>query len=112
MRKFSRISSGIAEHYVSSKRGPLRRRHPHKGVRGLHPRSYSQLVYLGTEQQAGRRLAVERIKELILVSARTLVSSWAAAVVDNTAEAEITLANRTFGDGGARVLFGPRLEDP
>jgi hypothetical protein len=41
-----------------------------------------------------------------------LVSSWAAAVVDNTAEAEITLANRTFGDGGARVLFGPRLEDP
>ena len=40
--------------FVPSQRGPPRRRHPHKSIRGLHPRSYSRLVYVGTEQ-AGRR---------------------------------------------------------
>lgn len=48
------------------------------------------------------KLGVERMEELILVSGRTLVNSWAAAAfVDNTIEAEITLASRPLSNGGA-----------
>ncbi len=43
------------------------------------------------------RLGVERIEELILVSGCTLATSWAvAAFMDNTMEAEISLASRTL----------------
>ena len=52
------------------------------------------------------KLGVERMEELILVTGRTLVTAWAAAVlVDNNMEAEITLASRTFGDGRARFVW-------
>ena len=52
------------------------------------------------------KLGVERMEELILVTGRTLVAAWAAAVlVDNDMEAEITLASKTFGDGGARFVW-------
>jgi hypothetical protein len=44
---------------------------------------------------------VERMEDLILVSGCTLVSSWAAAAfVYNTMEAKISLARRTFSNGG------------
>ena len=52
------------------------------------------------------KLGVERMEELILVTGRTLVTAWAAAVfVDNNMEAEITLTSRTFGDGGVRFVW-------
>jgi hypothetical protein len=53
------------------------------------------------------KLGVKRIEELILVSGCTLASSWAvAAFVDNTREAEISLASRTLGDnGGASFIW-------
>jgi len=47
-------------------------------------------------------LGVERMEDLILVSGRTLVSSWAAvAFVDNAQEAEISLAVQALPNGGA-----------
>ena len=43
------------------------------------------------------KIGVERMEDLILVSGRTLVTSWAAAaLVDNTFEAEILLASRSL----------------
>ena len=53
------------------------------------------------------KLGVERMEELILVSGCTLATSWAvAAFVDNTMEAEISLASRTLGDnGGASFIW-------
>ena len=46
------------------------------------------------------------MEELILVTGRTLVTAWAAAVfVDNNMEAEITLASRTSEDGGVRFVW-------
>lgn len=60
--------------------------------RELHPRSYSQLIYLGAEQQAGRR-------------AHGRTYSAAAVFVENTAEAEITLAIGISGDGGSRFCL-------
>ena len=53
------------------------------------------------------KLGVERMEELILVSGCTLVTSWAAAAfVDNNMEAEISLASRTFNNGGASFVWG------
>ena len=47
-------------------------------------------------------LGLERMEDLILVSGRTLVSSWAAvAFVDNTQEAEFSLAVQALPNGGA-----------
>ncbi|KAF8474352.1 hypothetical protein DFH94DRAFT_761689 [Russula ochroleuca] len=52
------------------------------------------------------KLGVERMEELILVSGCTLVTSWAAAAfVDNSMEAEISLASRTFATGGASFAW-------
>ena len=52
------------------------------------------------------KLGVEHIEDLILVSGRTLVTSWAAAVfVDSTAEAEISLASRTYSNGGTSFVW-------
>ena len=52
------------------------------------------------------RLGVERVEELILVSGCTLVTSWAAAAfVDDTMDAEITLASRTLNDGRASFVW-------
>jgi hypothetical protein len=51
------------------------------------------------------QLGVERIEELILVSGCTLATAWAViAFVDNTMEAEISLASRT-DNGGARFVW-------
>ena len=48
------------------------------------------------------RLDVKRVEDLILVSGCTLVTSWAAAAfVDDTMDAEISLASRTFDNGRA-----------
>ena len=48
------------------------------------------------------QLGVKRVEDLILVSGCTLVTSWAAAAfVDDTMDAEISLASRTFDNGGA-----------
>ena len=53
------------------------------------------------------KLGVERMEDLILVSGRTLVTSWAAAVfLDKTMEAEITLTSRTHTDGAASLVWG------
>ena len=53
-----------------------------------------------------RKLGVERLEDLILVSGRTLVSSWAAAVfVDSNAEAEISLASRMHNGGGTTFVW-------
>jgi hypothetical protein len=49
-------------------------------------------------------LGIERMEDLILVTGRTLVSSWAAVafrVVDYAQEAEISLAVQPHPDGGA-----------
>ena len=52
------------------------------------------------------KLDVERTEDLILVTGCTLVTSWAAAVyVDNAVDAEITLASRQLGNGGARFVW-------
>ena len=52
------------------------------------------------------RLGVERVEDLILVSGCTLVASWAAAAfVDDTMDAEITLASKTLNNGGARFVW-------
>ena len=52
------------------------------------------------------RLGVERVEDLILVSGCTLVTSWAAAAfVDDTIDAEISLASRTLNNGGASFVW-------
>jgi hypothetical protein len=56
---------------------------------------------------------VERIEELILVSGCTLATSWAvAAFVDNTMEAEISLASRTLGDNGGASFIWSNTRGP
>ena len=51
-------------------------------------------------------LGVERMEDLILVSGCTLVTSWAAAAfVDDTTDAEISLASRTLNNGGASFVW-------
>jgi hypothetical protein len=52
------------------------------------------------------RLGVERVEDLILVSGCTLVTSWAAAAfVDDSMDAEISLASRTLNNGGANFVW-------
>ena len=52
------------------------------------------------------RLGVERVGDLILVSGCTLVTSWAAAAsVDDTMDAEISLASRALSNGGASFVW-------
>ena len=52
------------------------------------------------------RLGVKRVEDLILVSGCTLVTSWAAAAfVDDSMDAEISLASRTFDNGGASFVW-------
>ena len=52
------------------------------------------------------RLGVERVADLILVSGCTLVTSWAAAAsVDDTMDAEISLASRALSNGGASFVW-------
>ena len=52
------------------------------------------------------RLGVERVEDLILVSGCTLVASWAAAAfVDDTMDAEISLASRALDKGGASSVW-------
>ena len=51
-------------------------------------------------------LGVERMEDLILVTGRTLVSSWAAvAFVDNALEAEISLAVQALPNGGTSFVW-------
>ena len=51
-------------------------------------------------------LGVERMDDLILISGCTLVTSWAAAAfVDDTMDAEISLASRKLDNGGARFVW-------
>jgi hypothetical protein len=53
------------------------------------------------------KLGVERMEDLILVSGRTLVTSWAAAAaVDNIAGAEISLASRSLSYVEASFVWG------
>jgi hypothetical protein len=59
------------------------------------------------------KLGVERIEDLILVSGCTLATSWAvAAFVDNTMEAEISLASRTLGDNGGANFVWSNMQGP
>ena len=52
------------------------------------------------------RLGVERVEDLILVSGCTLVTSWAAAAfVDDTMDAEISLASRIHDNGGGSFVW-------
>lgn len=52
------------------------------------------------------KLGIDRMEELILVTGRTLATSWAAAVfMDNNMEAEISLASRTHDNGGASFVW-------
>ena len=52
-------------------------------------------------------LSVERMEDLILVTGCTLVTSWAAAAfMDNTFEAEISLASRLLSNLGANFVWG------
>ena len=52
------------------------------------------------------RLGVERMEDLVLVSGCTLVTSWAAAAfVDDTMNAEISLASRTLNNGGVGFVW-------
>ena len=53
------------------------------------------------------KVGIERMEDIILVSGRTLVTSWAAAVfTDNTFEAEISLASRPISNVGANFVWG------
>jgi hypothetical protein len=50
---------------------------------------------------------VERMEDLILVTGRTLVTSWAAAAfMDNTFDAEISLASRLLANVGINFVWG------
>ncbi|KAI0262495.1 hypothetical protein BGY98DRAFT_716952 [Russula aff. rugulosa BPL654] len=100
MWKVSRISSGNAEHFCLFQTGVPRRRYPRTSVRGLHPTSCGQLVYLARE-----RLGVERVG--ILFSSLAVLGHFmgAAAFVDDTMEAEISLASRTLNNGGASFVW-------
>ena len=52
------------------------------------------------------KLGVERMEELILVSGCTVVASWAAAAfVDDTTDAKISLASRTLSNGGVSFVW-------
>ena len=52
------------------------------------------------------RLGVKRVEELILVSGCTLVTSWAAAAsVDDTMDAKISLTSTTLNNGGASFVW-------
>ena len=52
------------------------------------------------------RLGVVRMEDLVLVSGCTLVTSWAvAAFLDDTMDAEISLASRTLNNGGASFVW-------
>jgi hypothetical protein len=52
------------------------------------------------------RLGVERVEDLILVSGCTMVTSWAAAAfLDDTMDAEISLTSRTLNNGGASFVW-------
>jgi hypothetical protein len=56
---------------------------------------------------------VERIEDLILVSGCTLTTSWAAAAfVDNTMKAEISLASTTLGDNGKTTFHWSNTQEP
>jgi hypothetical protein len=51
-------------------------------------------------------LGVEGMEDLILVSGCTLVTSWAAAAfVDDTMDAEISLESRTLNNGGTSFVW-------
>lgn len=51
-------------------------------------------------------LGVQRMEDLILVSGCTLVTSWAAAAfVDHTINAEISLERRTLSNGGTDLVW-------
>jgi hypothetical protein len=52
------------------------------------------------------KLGVERMEDLILVSGRTLVTSWAAAASVDTFEAEISLTSRSLSNVGAKFVWG------
>ena len=54
-----------------------------------------------------RGLGIERIEDLILVSGRTLVTSWGAAVFLDHGQEEtaISLAVHTLPDGGGRFVW-------
>ena len=59
------------------------------------------------------KLGVERIEELILVSGCTLATSWAVvAFIDNTREAEISLASRTLGHNGEAEFIWSNVRGP
>ena len=52
-------------------------------------------------------LGVDRMEDLILVSGCTMATSWAAAsFVDDTSEAEISLASTLLGNAGASFVWG------
>jgi hypothetical protein len=52
------------------------------------------------------KLGVERMEDLILVSGCTMATSWAsAAFVDDTSEAEISLASRLLSNVGASFVW-------
>jgi len=51
-------------------------------------------------------LGVERIEDILLISGRTLVSSWAAVTfADNTQEAEISLTVQALPNGGTSFVW-------
>jgi hypothetical protein len=52
------------------------------------------------------KLGVERMEDLILVSGRTLVTSWAAAASVDTFEAEISLTSKSLSNVGASFVWG------
>ena len=54
-----------------------------------------------------KKLAVERMEDLILVTGCTLVTSWAAAAfIDHAFDAEISLASRTLSNVEANFVWG------
>jgi hypothetical protein len=53
-----------------------------------------------------KRLGVERLEDLILVSGCTMVTSWAAAAfVDHTMDAEISLESKMLSDHGTKFFW-------
>ena len=76
----------------------------------IHTKAFEDYIrdhIVGWFTWAQNKLGVESIEDLILVSGRTLVASWAAAVfLDNTMEAEVSLASRSHDNGGASFVWG------
>jgi hypothetical protein len=72
----------------------------------IRAQAFEDYIQHHVDSCLNNRLGVERVEDLILVSGCTLVTSWAAAAfLDDTMDAEISLTSRTLNNGGASFVW-------